>query len=153
TNYRVQVSALRASSGQVVWGPIPIATHYYEAGLAYENGRLFILSFDGVLQALSANDGQLLWSVLVADLSGFSSQPTAAGGLVFVSPGGDNRIHAFDQVTGAERWSASFNHNDGAPSYSGGSVYVAEACANTVKLNATSGALAWGFTGNCSGGG
>ena len=81
-------------------------------GIAHEGGRLFLLTFDDKLQAVSAKTGEKLWSSEVADPSTGAYQsmaPTAYDGKVFVGVSGSEDgvrgfLAAYDQKTGKKIW-------------------------------------------------
>src|ERR1044072_6169481 len=46
--------ALNATSGVTSWGPFNLGGTHPWSGLAYENGRIFALNYDGLLRAFDA---------------------------------------------------------------------------------------------------
>lgn len=86
-----QVSAV-SPQGQVLWQSelIPAVDDEGQAtggGLAYDNGVLYISSGFGVLTALSAADGSLIWRQELGATG--SGQPRVSGGLVYLVAGDD----------------------------------------------------------------
>src|SRR6201996_7735891 len=81
-------------------------------GVAAENGKLFLLTFDDKLQAVSQKTGEKLWSSSVADAhtgAYESMAPTAYDGKVFVGDSGSEDgvrgfVAAYDQKTGKKLW-------------------------------------------------
>ncbi|HXF31651.1 MAG TPA: PQQ-binding-like beta-propeller repeat protein [Solirubrobacterales bacterium] len=81
-------------------------------GIAAEDGKLFLLTFDDKLQALSQKTGERLWSSEVEDpaTGAYESMaPTAYDGKVYVGVSGSEdgvrgKIAAYDQKTGKEIW-------------------------------------------------
>jgi alcohol dehydrogenase (cytochrome c) len=81
-------------------------------GIAAEDGKLFVLTFDDRLQAISQKTGERLWSSEVEDPSTGayeSMAPTAYDGKVYVGVSGSEdgvrgKIAAYDQKTGKELW-------------------------------------------------
>src|SRR5882757_10372226 len=81
-------------------------------GIAHEGGKLFLLTFDDKLQAISAKTGEKLWSSEVADPSTGAYQsmaPTAYDGKVYVGVSGSEDgvrgfLAAYDQKTGKKIW-------------------------------------------------
>jgi glucose dehydrogenase len=81
-------------------------------GVAAEDGKLFVLTFDDKLQAISQKTGERLWSSQVEDPSTGayeSMAPTAYNGKVYVGVSGSEdgvrgKIAAYDQKTGKELW-------------------------------------------------
>src|ERR1700760_1598821 len=81
-------------------------------GIAAEDGKLFLLTFDNKLQAISQKTGERLWSSEVEDpaTGAYESMaPTAYDGKVYVGVSGSEdgvrgKIAAYDQKTGKELW-------------------------------------------------
>jgi alcohol dehydrogenase (cytochrome c) len=81
-------------------------------GIAAEGGKLFLLTFDNKLQAISQKTGEKLWSSEVenpATGAYESMAPTAYDGKVYVGVSGSEdgvrgKIAAYDQRTGKEIW-------------------------------------------------
>ncbi len=81
-------------------------------GVAFQNGRVFRGTPDGLLMALDARTGEVIWKEAVADprQSEFiSAAPTAWEGVIIVgTAGGDwgirGRVMGFDAITGREIW-------------------------------------------------
>ena len=81
-------------------------------GVAAENGRLFVLTFDDKLQAVSMKTGERLWSSTVADATTGayeSMAPTAYDGKVYVGDSGAEDgvrgfVAAYDQKSGKKLW-------------------------------------------------
>jgi PQQ-dependent dehydrogenase (methanol/ethanol family) len=81
-------------------------------GIAAEDGKLFLLTFDNKLQAISQKTGEKLWSSEVenpATGAYESMAPTAYDGKVYVGVSGSEdgvrgKIAAYDQKTGKEIW-------------------------------------------------
>ncbi|HVV89474.1 MAG TPA: PQQ-binding-like beta-propeller repeat protein [Solirubrobacterales bacterium] len=81
-------------------------------GVAAEDGKLFVLTFDNKLQAISQRTGERLWSSQVEDpaTGAYESMaPTAYDGKVYVGVSGSEdgvrgKIAAYDAKTGKELW-------------------------------------------------
>ena len=81
-------------------------------GVAAEDGKLFVLTFDNKLQALSQKTGERLWSSQVEDpaTGAYESMaPTAYDGKVYVGDSGSEDgvrgfVAAYDQKTGKKLW-------------------------------------------------
>jgi hypothetical protein len=83
-----------------------------------DGGTVFVLSTEGVVHALSAGDGKVLWKVDLVERYGarlmkamgqydwkFAESPLVDGKRVIVSPGtGDAAMVALDRKTGSELW-------------------------------------------------
>src|SRR5687767_12592635 len=61
-NYGFRLYALDQATGATVWGPVGFDfSNYSFGGLAYDGGRIFVLDYDGFLDAFDASSGVLLW--------------------------------------------------------------------------------------------
>jgi alcohol dehydrogenase (cytochrome c) len=81
-------------------------------GVAVENGKLFMLTFDDHLQAISQSTGEELWSsAVVNDSTGAyeTMAPTVYDGMVIVGDSGSEDgvrgfVAAYDENTGKQLW-------------------------------------------------
>lgn len=148
-----RLHALDRSTGAVVWGPIALPGTGQTAGHAFDGGKVFVATFDGLVLSFDAATGQPGWSTKLPQSYGFVTSPTAIGGSVYVGDGGSNRIVALSAANGTLLWSAPVNGGGfGTPSISGSNVYVAYPC-QTYRLNSATGAEIWHDDQGCSGGG
>ena len=60
---------------------------YYWSALAYDQGRLYLLNFDGRLSTLAPASGATLWSRQLGQYS-FSTPPVGYGGFVYLTGAG-----------------------------------------------------------------
>ncbi|MBI4906834.1 MAG: PQQ-like beta-propeller repeat protein [Acidobacteria bacterium] len=112
------VSCYNAASGKPVWSHRDL-TRFYESGSgagprstpALQNGRVYAFGATGIVNALNANDGTVLWSRNASSDTGakipeygFASSPLLAGDIVIVAASG--RLIAYDAATGNPRWQA-----------------------------------------------
>ena len=110
------VSAYSMSTGEPVWRHRD-ATRFWEsnggagprATPALDQGRVYSFGATGILNALAADSGGVVWSRNVAADTGmavptwgFASSPLVTQGLVVVAASGT--LAAYDLVTGAPRW-------------------------------------------------
>jgi outer membrane protein assembly factor BamB len=151
--YGSTLYALDAASGAVAWSR-PLAHTYYWSALAYEAGKLFVLDYDGVLQAFTADSGAALWGKHLGQYS-FSSPPVATGGVVYTGGAGSGgTVYAVRESDGAMLWSASVaNGDNSSPAVDSAHMYVSYACSQAYSFATASGALAWHHSTGCSGGG
>ncbi|HEV2761381.1 MAG TPA: PQQ-binding-like beta-propeller repeat protein [Pyrinomonadaceae bacterium] len=110
------VSCYDAATGEPVWAHRDAARFYESNGGAgpratptLSGGRLYTLGATGILNALEARDGSVVWSRNAADdtqtrtpIWGFSGSPLVLDDLVFVAAGGT--LAAYDRDTGEPRW-------------------------------------------------
>jgi outer membrane protein assembly factor BamB len=111
------VAAYRVSTGEPVWKHRDPARFWESNGGAgpratptLSNGRVYAFGATGILNALDAADGRLVWSRNVRSDSqtqvpdwGFSSSPLIVGDVIIVAAAG--KLVAYNVATGAPRWS------------------------------------------------
>ena len=152
--YGTYLYALDQATGATVWQQAISGTYSF-SGAAYDNGQVFVVNFDGVLQALSAATGALAWSVKLPTQYAFTSPPTAANGAVYLSGAGSGgTVYAVDEVTGGLISTASVANGDhSSPALANGSVFVSYACNQAYGFGQSTLSLLWHYTTGCSGGG
>ena len=120
------VAAYRVSTGEPVWSHRDTARFYESNGGAgprgtptLSSGRVFTLGATGILNALDAGSGAVLWSRnVVTDTGvtipgwGIASSPLVVNDMVVVAASG--RLAAYDAGTGKPRW----NKTTGGGGYS-----------------------------------
>ena len=121
------VSAYRVSSGEPVWVHRDAARFYETNGGAgpratptLDGGRVYSLGATGILNALDARSGRVVWSRDAAAATGapvpiwgFSGSPVVADRLVIVALGGT--LAAFDLATGGPQWQAGSGDGYSSP--------------------------------------
>ena len=154
STYGTSLEALRIQDGQTLWSQ-PISGTYFWSGAAYDDGKVFVLNFDGLLRAFDAISGSALWQLQLPGQYAFSSPPTAVDGVVYVGGAGiGGTVYAIDESTQAVLWTSNVaNGDDSSPVVTAQSVFVSYACPQTYAFDRTTGALQWHYSGSCSGGG
>jgi alcohol dehydrogenase (cytochrome c) len=118
-----EVIALDAKTGHTKWTYTPEVDFSQSTGVggygvsvnrgvAAENGKLFVVTFDDKLQAISQKTGEKLWSSQVADpkTGAYESMaPSVYDGKVYVGDSGSEDgvrgfVAAYDQKTGKKLW-------------------------------------------------
>jgi outer membrane protein assembly factor BamB len=139
-----RVYSLDKTTGTVVW-QADLPSTDGTAGLAYDNGRIFLMTSDGLLDAFDADSGAQAWSVQLAS-SFADTPPTAANGTVFVGAnfgGGNGTLFAIDETSGNVIWSQSAGIGIGnSPSLSGEGVFVSNS-QQIYDFNPVTGAPLW----------
>jgi outer membrane protein assembly factor BamB len=114
------VSAVDAATGRIAWQeryPAPYRMNSAATGHgpgpkstpAVANGRVMTFGISGILSALDASTGRVIWRKPGPDvlpLYGTAMSPIVDDGLVIAHVGGHDRgaLTAFDAATGAEKW-------------------------------------------------
>jgi outer membrane protein assembly factor BamB len=137
------VSCYSVATGKPVWTHRDAARFWESNGGAgprgtptlYE-GRLFTFGATGILNALNAGNGSVLWKRNVASDAGvkvpewgFSSSPLVVGDVVIVAASG--RLAAYDLATGNQRWLGA----KGGGSYSSPHLFTIGGEEQVVMLN------------------
>lgn len=146
--------ALNEQSGSIVWGPVSLSSTVKLPGHAYDNGKLFVVSADGMLSSFDASTGQAGWSTQLTGQYAFDSAPTARNGVVYVAgSGGAGTLYAVDEADGAVLWIAPVaNGQDSSPTISDDGVFVSYPC-QVYKFDPVSGGPLWHYAESCGGGG
>ena len=148
------LEALAQTDGHVVWSQQIPGTYGYAAA-AYDNGEVFVVNFDGLLQAFNAGTGTLAWSRQLAGQSAFTSPPTAGHGAVYVGGAGSGgTVYAVDEATGdLLATQPVMNGDHSSPALSAAGVFVSYACNQAYGFAQTSLDPLWHYSTTCEGGG
>jgi outer membrane protein assembly factor BamB len=152
--YGTVLYALDQATGATLWSTSIAGTYSFSAA-AYDNGRVFVVNFDGLLQAFDAATGALAWSNKLPTQYAFTSPPTAANGVVYVGGAGSGgTVYAVDEATGGLISTASVANGDhSSPALATGNVFVSYACNQAYGFGQTTLSLLWHDATGCSGGG
>jgi alcohol dehydrogenase (cytochrome c) len=118
-----EILAIDATSGKLLWryaSPVDFSLSTgvggygvsVNRGVAVDNGKVYIVTFDGKLQAITQDTGERLWQSVVADpRQGYyeTMAPTVWNGIVFAGSSGSQDgvrgfVSAFDANTGKLLW-------------------------------------------------
>jgi len=150
-----KLHALDLATGAPIWGPIDVPAMQMWLNAAYDQGRVYVLNFDGRLAAFDAQTGAPLWDVNLPGQYAFMSAPAATGGMVFVDgDGSGNTAYGVDGATGAVKWSREVIGGDHAsPAVSADGVFIVYECGSVDALDPVDGERLWFHTGSgCFGG-
>lgn len=143
--------ALNQATGSTIWshgiggGP----------GLAYDRGRVFVVSGSGLLTAFDPATGSVAWSKQLPGQWSFTSEPTAANGIVYTGGAGSGgTVYAVRESDGHLLWTQPVeNGDDSSPAVDAQGVYVTYACQQDYDFDPVDGSLLWHHSGPCEGGG
>lgn len=153
--------ALDERTGKQLWiKHLPTGTYGW-LGPAYDNGMIFASSSATYgpsgcgMCAFDLKTGKRLWSSPAVGQSEISSAPTAASGLVYTAAAGSGgTFYAFDESTGALKWTAPVDYgDDSSPVVAPDGVFASYACPQTYDFQPHSGKEIWHYSGPCAGGG
>jgi outer membrane protein assembly factor BamB len=140
--------ALEAKTGKIAW-----QTNTTGGNPAYDNGRVFVVDFGGLLQAYNARTGALEWSQQQQDQYAFFDPPTTFGGSVYLTGAGSGvTLYAVKGKRGKSLWTQFGPAGDSMPAVGGGNVYVAYPC-NDYAFKISGGESQWAYQTGCDGGG
>lgn len=128
-----KVAALDLNTGKPVWSmrvPGPSPTF---AGLAYDDGKLFVIDGQGMLRALDPSTGARLWARQLGDskFSAFYTPPNADKGVVYATGRGPSNgtLYAVNATDGHIIWTQQVSGgNYSVPTLSGDGVFVSYDC-------------------------
>lgn len=150
---------LDAQTGAARWEMRPTTNAFQKTGYAYDQGRLFVQTANGLLQAIDAESGSVLWKLMLPELWidawSFRSAPTARDGVVYVLGAGvGNTLFAVDERTGKLIWLRTNIDSDseGTVAVTADSVYVSGQN-HDLRVDALTGTLQWRRSGPSTGGG
>lgn len=115
-----------------------------------EGGRIFVMDGESTVSAVDARNGGEIWRVNLRpenERGGFGGGVAVAGGKVFASSG-YRTMTAMDAATGAVVWQSSVDVPiHGAPTVSGGRVYVVDVDNQIIAFDVNTGQQAWSYRG------
>jgi outer membrane protein assembly factor BamB len=138
------VTCYNATTGNPVWAHRD-AARFWESNAGagpratptLHDGRVYTFGATGIVNALDAGDGAVLWSRNAASDTGtkvpgwgFASSPLVIGDMVIVAASG--KLVAYDRATGAPRWSGP----DGGDSYSSPHLVTIDGVAQILLMSA-----------------
>jgi outer membrane protein assembly factor BamB len=149
----MKLMALSLATGKTIWSKgLGQLLRFGSGGLAFDGGRLFVVSRGGV-QALAPDTGAELWTTRLSDQSVFTAPPAARDKRLYLSgTGGGGTIFALNQRTGRVLWKQMvLGGSVSSPTVTTDGIFVAYPC-QVYKFSQT-GVELWRYNGGCSGGG
>lgn len=148
-SYGSRLYALDAHTGAMLWGPVAVAGTYFGSGLTYDNGRVFVLMFDGIVSAFNAADGGALWNTKLPG-DWYQGSPNAYGGIVFVD--GEGGLSAVDEASGSILWtnSTAGSTEFSSPAISSEGVYTQNSSCVSGAFDPMDGTRQWQSQSNCT---
>ncbi len=139
------LSALDRATGRTLWQRAAAAASY---ALAYDGGRLFVVSGRYVAQAIDPATGETLWTARIADPTMFAGSIVATGGRLYaLDDGFGTFLSAFDAATGARAYRVAAASTWGMPTVGDGRVYLGEGDIEYAQA-AADGRRLWGSPGD-----
>jgi outer membrane protein assembly factor BamB len=123
---------------------------------AVAGGRVFTIGASGMVSALDAGTGKLVWSRTMSEFAGkkpqwnYSMSPLVDGDRVIIIPGGPSAVAALDAATGKTVWQGG---GDGVPGYAtpvaatlnGTKQYLIFTAFGLLSVDARDGKKLWAF--------
>lgn len=146
-DYGTKLYALDLQTGNTVWMK-PLGGAWQWSTIAYDDGRLFITSMAGVVQAIDADrKGKIAW---VTRFGGSLAETDAANGHVFISA--NLIVGSLSEKDGHVEWSHAVNGSWSSPGADDSGVYFGYPC-QFYKFDQATGQQLWNTSIGCSGGG
>jgi probable HAF family extracellular repeat protein len=134
--------AFDAGTGMPLWqSAIPSSSWSADAPPVVLNGTVFIGTDSGLLYAVDATNGNVLWSA--ATNRTITGAPAVTAHEVYVGSI-DGSLYAFDEATGAPIWKTNLGSWIwSSPAFANGVVYVGSSGAEIAAVDAATGTLLW----------
>jgi outer membrane protein assembly factor BamB len=126
--------ALDQATGKTAWGPVDLGGKGMSLA-AYDDGHVFVVNSEGVVQSFEASTGKVVWSLDLAGIPLFDSPPVATMGRIFVV--GGKHLSVIAQATGKLMWAREVQGTEfSSPIVSANAAFVAVpgSCVESVEL-------------------
>jgi outer membrane protein assembly factor BamB len=148
-NSGAQLYALDEKTGATMWHKT-VANTYFGANATYDNGTVFVLNYDGLLQAFKADSvGTPVWTVQLGNNGEYETPPTAYKGRIYL--GSYDGIYSVSETDGSN-YTAPYGSGQTSPAVGNGKVFVSLACDEMAFSSKNMKGL-WDYSFGCSGGG
>jgi outer membrane protein assembly factor BamB len=138
--------ALNQVGGSIAWSSVIKGSNSWSTP-AFDNGFVYALNYDGVLQGFNADTGNRIFRVQLTGATQFSSPPTAMQHLVYVAGStgsGSGTVYAVNGNNGHVKWSQPVNDGQySGVAVSDGIVFVSYACGEAYAFDFTTGLPKW----------
>jgi len=145
----VEMAAMDVDSGKTIWRKL-IDGGFGTSYLAYDAGRLFLMTDQGPLRAYKSANGIALWSTTLPNELDFNYVPVAANGFVYA--GGQESgvdIYQVDEASGLYQWAREFNAGGQGATVGGGRVFFPTPC-EIPALSPSAGKVLWDYYTGCT---
>jgi len=150
--YGSKLIALDERTGDIAWGPVSLGGTYWWSALAYDNGKVFAVNYDGLLRAYDAATGTPAWSAKMGKQRSFSGPPTALNGIVYlVGQGSGSTLFAVSGTNGQVMWTVDVGSQHGSPAVTNTAVYIGSECSRVTALSPKTGTVLWDVSDDCDG--
>lgn len=148
-----QLYALRTNTGETVWHKL-VGGRSNLANIAYDDGQVFVLNSDGLIEAVDADTGNLAWAQFLYGQSFFTAAPVAHGGAIYAAGFGvGGTIYKVREFNGDISWSDIIQAGDvSSPAVWQDGVYVSYSC-DYYRFNTLTGLIDWHYQVGCEDGG
>jgi hypothetical protein len=128
---RILIYDLAVASGRTR-GSVKVSSTRGDAGLAFADGRLFVITQEGVAQAFDPGTGKQLWRHRLTNEPAyqFGDSPVARGKVLYLDAAADvgGRLYGLSERTGSLRWQHSFDTSPGAVSATADGAFGLDNC-------------------------
>jgi len=153
STYGTQLYALAAQTGATLWPTVPLSGTYFWSNATYDDGKLFVLNYDGLLRSYDAHTGAPGWSAQLQGQYAFSSPPSASNGIVYTGGAGSGgTLYALTEATQSVVTASVANGDNSSPAIGPNGVYVSYPC-QVYDFDPITLATIWHYNGPCDGGG
>ena len=136
---------LDARTGRDVRRPVALGGRYRWSAAAYGDGRVYVVTDQGLMRAYSLRSGALQWRRQLPRQWAFSAAPTFYAGSVYTGGSGvGGTLYAVDARTGRLGWARTVATGAGSsPAVTSTGVYVAYVARQVYRFHPRTGRLLW----------
>jgi len=149
SGYGTLLVALDRVTGTIIWQKVIGGSDFW-SNAAYDQGTIFLINSDGLLQAFTAKTGLRRWYMQFQGQIGFDSPPTAVNGIVYAatSSGEGAALSALSETTGKLLWAQGVSGGGySAPAVDASGIYLTYSC--EAYRFGFAGNLVWNYNQDC----